>query len=406
MMVLRPLAFVELARQRWDVVHVVMPLNLSGVWLLAAFRFLHLFGADAPRLVVSWHCNLGAYNESIFPAGLTWITERLCTAVFCPVGALADKLLIPTPSTEPAIRAAFGDRWGICSNGLSAEAFNPEARHSPEGKAWEARKQEALQASGCSHLLLCVGRLSPEKGVADLIEALPLLPGCALWLVGDGPARPRLEHLASAAGLPVTFWGYQRGAALSAVYTVCDVFVCPSQTETFGQTVNEALASGVPVAVPRVGCFAEAYDGLLDRQRDMWSPGDARDMAAAIGRQLQAGGAREPPVVKDWATATDELLREYMTCEAGAARKGRSRAARALASGALVAGYPFFWLLTAGVTLAVVCLSLLRTALNGVGLRDYCAIKARSVKGSFKRAASAPPERTPSPSRVHDPLHA
>ena len=54
MMVLRPLAFVELARQRWDVVHVVMPLNLSGVWLLAAFRFLHLFGADAPRLVVSW----------------------------------------------------------------------------------------------------------------------------------------------------------------------------------------------------------------------------------------------------------------------------------------------------------------------------------------------------------------
>lgn len=203
-----------------------------------------------------------------------------------------------------------------------------------------------------------------------------------------------------------------------------------------GQTVNEALASGVPVAVPRVGCFAEAYDGLLDRQRDMWSPGDARDMAAAIDRQLQAGGAREPPVVKDWATATDELLREYMTCEAGAARKGRSRAARALASGALVAGYPFFWLLTAGVTLAVVCLSLLRTALNGVGLRDYCAIKARgaegqrgaglaappqprhrephahrvsqarSVKGSFKRAASAPPERTPSPSRVHDPLHA
>lgn len=211
---------------------------------------------------------------------------------------------------------------------------------------------------------------------------------------------------------------------------------CGAASLRVGQTVNEALASGVPVAVPRVGCFAEAYDGLLDRQRDMWSPGDARDMAAAIGRQLQAGGAREPPVVKDWATATDELLREYMTCEAGAARKGRSRAARALASGALVAGYPFFWLLTAGVTLAVVCLSLLRTALNGVGLRDYCAIKARgaegqrgaglaappqprhrephahrvsqarSVKGSFKRAASAPPERTPSPSRVHDPLHA
>lgn len=165
----------------------------------------------------------------------------------------------------------MGHEWAV-----DEQAFNPEARHSPEGKAWEARKQEALQASGCSHLLLCVGRLSPEKGVADLIEALPLLPGCALWLVGDGPARPRLEHLASAAGLPVTFWGYQRGAALSAVrlptpprlpgrhsrepppplglcppqvYTVCDVFVCPSQTETFGACSRDAPAG--PRSRPR-----------------------------------------------------------------------------------------------------------------------------------------------------------
>ena len=56
----------------------------------------------------------------------------------------------------------------------------------------------------------------------------------------------------------------QLGESLAAVYTVCDCFVCPSVTETFGQTINEALASGVPVAVPRVGCFVEAYDGLLD----------------------------------------------------------------------------------------------------------------------------------------------
>ena len=82
---------------------------------------------------------------------------------------------------------------------------------------------------------------------------LPRLPGCALWLVGDGPARPSLEAMAAngvngSGPLPVVFWGYQRGEALSAVYTVCDCFVCPSQTETFGQTVNEALASGVPVA--------------------------------------------------------------------------------------------------------------------------------------------------------------
>ena len=92
------------------------------------------------------------------------------------------------------MRAAFGDRWGICSNGLMLDAFNPDARNSPSGKMWEQRKREALQKSGCTHLLLCVGRLSPEKGVGDLIACMPRLPGCLLWLIGDGPARPPLEQ--------------------------------------------------------------------------------------------------------------------------------------------------------------------------------------------------------------------
>ena len=166
------------------------------------------------------------------------------------------------------MRAAFGDRWGICSNGLMLDAFNPDARNSPSGKMWEQRKREALQKSGCTHLLLCVGRLSPEKGVGDLIACMPRLPGCLLWLIGDGPARPPLEQahapalchftprprrpcfhgtqLPSFSSAPahdpfrpaapaqvvaegvdgsgplserVTFWGYQRGEALSAVYT-------------------------------------------------------------------------------------------------------------------------------------------------------------------------------------------
>ena len=88
---------------------------------------------------------------------------------------------------------------------------------------------------------------------------LPKLPDCALWLVGDGPFRPELERIARDLGASVQFLGYQSGPALHSVYAVADLFVCPSLTETFGQTVNEALASQVRVALPNVAVFAEAH---------------------------------------------------------------------------------------------------------------------------------------------------
>ncbi len=111
----------------------------------------------------------------------------------------------------------------------------------------------------------CVGRLSPEKSVDELIKALKGLNDCALWLVGDGPQRPELESLASDLDVPVQFLGYQSGDALHAVYSVADLFVCPSLTETFGQTVNEALACQVGVALPYVPVFVEAYGDALPR---------------------------------------------------------------------------------------------------------------------------------------------
>ena len=432
MMVVRPGHFLSLLSGSvfggitpdFDVVHAVMPLNLSSVWLLAGFRLLRgLLGQEAPVLIVSWHCNLEAFNATIFPNIVQPFMKRACYCAFIPIAQLADRLLIPTPSTEPLIREAFGERWGIAANGLMLSSFNPNARFSPSGVEWERRKRETLANTGCTHLLLTVGRLSPEKGVADLVEALPHMPGCALWLVGDGPARPSLEALAAAGvsgsgPLPVVFWGYQHGEALSAVYTVCDCFVCPSQTETFGQTVNEALASGVPVAVPRVGCFADAYDGILSGDQ-FWKPGDGRDLATTVLRQLSppaascgstvpaepaepaepadpaeppsSGDERTPPPsptpvrppplkLKSWATACEELLTEYREVDVAAMRRRSSRARR-YAKGTLVTVmYPAFWLLTAVMTLAVIVLCLLRTAVGGVSVRSFCRAKATRAK--------------------------
>ncbi len=150
----------------------------------------------------------------------------------------------------------------------------------------------------------------------ELIKVLTKLPDCALWLVGDGPFRPELERLARVLDVPVKFLGYQSGEALHSVYAVADLFVCPSLTETFGQTVNEALASQVRVALPNVPVFAEAYGDAIPGDA-FWKPLSQEDMKLAISRQLARHSRNDPAGLPDldklrsWSDACRSLLGEY-----------------------------------------------------------------------------------------------
>jgi hypothetical protein len=150
----------------------------------------------------------------------------------------------------------------------------------------------------------------------ELIKVLTKLPDCALWLVGDGPFRPELERLARVLDVPVKFLGYQSGEALHSVYAVADLFVCPSLTETFGQTVNEALASQVRVALPNVPVFAEAYGEAIPRDA-FWKPLCQEDMKTSISRQLARHSRKDPAGLPDldklrsWSDACHSLLGEY-----------------------------------------------------------------------------------------------
>lgn len=203
-------------------------------------------------------------------------------------------------------------RAGVCYTGMSKTNFNPKMKYSEWGQVWQRRKKEILAKTGKKHLLVCVGRVSPEKGVDELLQTMPLLNDCVLWLVGDGPARGALEALADRLDIPVKFWGYQRGDALHAVYTVADCFVCPSLTETFGQTVNEAIASEVPIALPAVHVFKEAYGEWLPEDA-MWEPLDRAGMALAIQNQLARGDSAvaNPSKLKSWSDACSILLADY-----------------------------------------------------------------------------------------------
>lgn len=117
-------------------------------------------------------------------------------------------------------------------------------------------------------VILYVGRISWEKNLRLLIEAFKQLPAgvrasAKLVFVGDGPARGDLTRLCAKHGLDASFMGHQKGKRLAAMFASASVFAFPSFTETFGQVVLEALASGLPV----VGLHAEGTSDLVSHGR-------------------------------------------------------------------------------------------------------------------------------------------
>lgn len=142
----------------------------------------------------------------------------------------------------------------------------------------------------------CVGNLVAGKGHAFLLTALAQLiarmPMCHAVIVGDGPLRVSLEHTARTLGIAraVTFAGYCPDA--KAMIASMDCLVLPSETETFGRTLLEAMLAHTPIVATNVGGVPEVvtdgYDGILV------SPSDAGACAAAMARVLgDTGCARK-----------------------------------------------------------------------------------------------------------------
>ncbi|MEZ4641420.1 MAG: glycosyltransferase [Chloroflexota bacterium] len=164
-------------------------------------------------------------------------------------------------------------------------------------------------------LLLYVGRLSLEKRVDWLRPLLDQFPHVRLAIVGDGPARDKLEQLF--AGTPTHFTGYLRSADLAHAYAAADAFTFPSAHETLGNVVLEAMASGLPVVVARSGgpldVVTQGQNGLF------FDPDDPADFAAQVGRALadvplaiQLGQqARQTAVRRSWTQVLDGLLADY-----------------------------------------------------------------------------------------------
>ena len=189
---------------------------------------------------------------------------------------------------------AGADKIKVLYNGVDATRFQPMPRH-------EARK--ALKISDDEQVIAYIGRLSPEKGVADLLEAMALLrvdrdlrarsdaarrsasTRVLLLVVGHGRQRDKLVSLAASLGLQdrIIWAGMRPNHELAPFYSAADVACVPSHMEGVPNTALEALACGIPVVGTRVGGIPEV---LTDATGILVDPGQPQQLAEALAAAL------------------------------------------------------------------------------------------------------------------------
>jgi len=267
------------------VVHVATegPLGLSairaarslGIPVTSSFHTnFHTYGR---------HYGLGALTR-IGLAYLRWVHHRT-RATFVPSRTIRETL------------AAQGFRdLALLGRGVDAELFRPDRRDPALRRSWGAENGTPV---------LChVGRLAAEKNLDLVVRAAEAIrrvrPEAILVLVGDGPMRARLERRHPW----VRFAGMRRGEDLARHYASADLFLFPSTTETFGNVVPEALASGLVVVAYD---YAAAREHVVDGVNGVTVPFDE---SGAFARAAVATVERIEtwPALRERARATAERL--------------------------------------------------------------------------------------------------
>ncbi len=255
-------------RQRWqrhgapDLVHVATPGPLG----LAALRAARAQGVATSA---DFRTNFHAYSHHY---RLGWL-EPLVLGYLKRLHARADCNFVPTAQLARELAGQGFERLEVVGRGVDAQRFSPVWRDPALRQQWNARPQDPV--------LLHVGRLAAEKNVGlalQVFEQLRLVnPAVRMVVVGDGPQRQALQRAHPLA----RFVGVQTGAALARHYASADVFLFPSLTDTFGNVVLEALASGLAVVAYDT---AAAAAHIRDRVSGCLA-------ALPAGRQAPAGAA-------------------------------------------------------------------------------------------------------------------
>lgn len=289
----------EIERFSPDLIHVATPftVGLSGVYYAKKFNI---------PIVGSYHTDFSDYlhfYDLEFLSKPLWKYMKWFHSPF-------QKLFVPSIDTLEKLNIRGFSNLEIWPRGVDCQLYHPN---------YEKGIVRNRYGISQKFILTFVGRIAPEKDLQTLMKIANSLPSeinkHVHWLIGgDGPL---LEELKMAALPNMTFTGFLKGEGLAEVYSASDLFIFPSPTETFGNVVLEALASGTPV----IGANAGGVKNILSAgvTGHLCEPGNAEDFILRIIQLLNndslraqmADNARKYALTQKWDQIFENLLAHY-----------------------------------------------------------------------------------------------
>ncbi|MDF2959923.1 MAG: group 1 glycosyl transferase [Paenibacillus sp.] len=287
-----------------DLIHVATPFNLG-------LTGLHYAKKHNIPLVASYHTH---FDQYLHYYKLQWMEPMLWKYMLW-FHQECQKIYVPSQSALLYLQEKGLKPLEIWSRGVETDRFHPIVNRA---QVW---KEYGIDPN--RFIILFVGRLAPEKSVDVLLQTFLSLPGkirsdARLVIAGDGPLyRPLLEQYGEQPD--ITFTGFRQGKELSQLYAAADVFLFPSATETFGNVVLEAMASGTAV----IGAAAGGVKDIVRHNQNgiLCAPGNIAEFVNAVelvyhneGHRLDISKAgRDYSLHQSWEQIFSRLYDSYLS---------------------------------------------------------------------------------------------
>lgn len=291
----------EVAGFKPDIIHATSP----GIMVFGALAIAKMLSVP---IVMSYHTHVPIYIPKYT---YSWLVKPMWLIIKFLHGA-ADLTLVPSATIRHDLEAACvssANKICLWNKGVDSESFHPRHRN-------HKMRERLSDGEPEKPLIIHVGRLGVEKNLDFLSRVMDRLPGSRIAFVGDGPYRSELEKIFQ--GKPAVFTGMLQNEELSQAYASGDIFVMPSESETLGLVVLEAMSSGVPAVAARAGGIIDIIPDEQDGKTSfLFNPGDIDDCVFKIEqlisnkelREAMAKAARSEMEKHDWRKAS-QMIRD------------------------------------------------------------------------------------------------
>ncbi|KAI3750510.1 hypothetical protein L2E82_21149 [Cichorium intybus] len=258
---LSPRIINEVKQFKPDIIHASSP----GIMVFGALAIAKMLCVP---IVMSYHTHVPVYIPRYT---FSWLVKPMWLIIKF-LHRAADLTLVPSVAIAKDLqqaRVTAANKIRLWNKGVDSESFHPKFRcHEMRVRLTNGQPERPL--------IVHVGRLGVEKSLDFLKSVMEKIPEARIAFIGDGPFRQDLEKIFT--GLPVVFTGMLQGEELSQAYASGDVFIMPSESETLGFVVLEAMSSGLPVVAARAGGIPDIIpEDQEGKTGYLYTPGDLDD---------------------------------------------------------------------------------------------------------------------------------